>query len=1000
MASESPRETRSAPNARPTPRPIDSAALLRQLAQLREREETQRRPDTTWAPVLHAAATLVAFEPPALWSAFGMPADAAATDWLHAHAEPVHGSGDAPAPPADSPPDSTSEGLWRLTVSERRSALRSATSREQLRAARRRAGEPTGASGAEQRMADALLFGTLGELADLSVGELAAALVARGWYEGALPGLPDEAALRARLALAQLLEPLRRLVGRHFVGRTYELARLADYVGVLGPQKVAGLEFIGVVRRGLRRARRSLIDNPPLYVSGPGGVGKSSLVARFILDHMDAPQQPGALPFVLLDFDRAQVEPRLPLSLLVAALQQLRVQFPSHAEAMQRMAQRLVQLMRSSDAAELSKDDSSQAVLVRDFAEQIDTMVGDEETPLLWVLDTFEEPQRLGESTVGPLWELMNTLQQSLPRLRLVVCGRVVPPGFKWDVVALEDFDEPSAKAYLQRRIAEAKANYPSDDESLGQLIKVVGRTPLALRLAARLLASEDKEILNLRMRRERIQAVLFHRVLDHIRIDRDTPLAGQRLDGAEQRRLEDELRRLVYPGLAVRRITPGVIEQVLADPCEVPLRDPGHAARLFAALAQQVDIVEPDNTDDGERSLLHRTDVRRMMLRDLEQKAGEALIRRIDRRAVRYHAGITTLAHCAEEIYHRLRLGQGEATIRDRWEEGLDRYLRPALDEISAPATRVMLAELLGVTLDAQALEGAEHDAWERQAARRSADYLRASNPERALSVLHERSERVPASPLLRLEVQALLQIGEFDAAATRAEQALHEAAEAGEQAAAADAALLLAQAEEALGGLERAATRAQEAGDWADALGEIYLVLRARISALRLARKRGAPEDVLAARAQAIGALLDSETLRGLRSRSALLRELLAELGGSHARLLRTGLEVLGVDLSSAADAEALAGTLTRWSDDLASVPLFLSVVSSFGLDFNPQFSMAKPWADWLWRASPKDIGSLLLRLLKEVPPAQTTKEALADLFRRDVDRRLTRRGRERAV
>lgn len=987
--------SKNAPPAAP-PRAINSLALLRQLTQLRDDEEARRKVDPLWAPVLHAAATLVAFVPQALWAAFQVHDDAAAHDWLHRHAEPVH---TAAGTVDDMPP--AIEGYWRLTIGERRRALQAAPDITTLREARSRAGTAAAdASSSEQRMADALLMGTLTDLSTLSIGELAAALEVHGWYVGIVPDLPTEALLRGRLALAQLLEPLRRLVGRHFVGRGQELSRLTDYVGVLGPARIAGLEILGSAQRVLRRVRRSLIDNPPLYVCGPGGVGKSSLVARFILDHMDAPQAHGALPFVLLDFDRAQVESRMPLSLLVAALQQLRVQFPSHDEPMQRMAQRLVQRMRATDTVELSKDDSSQYVLVQDFAQQIDSLLGDSDAPLLWVLDTFEEPQRLGESTVGPLWELMNTLQQSLPRLRLVVCGRVVPSGFAWDVVPLDDFDEPAAKAYLARRILEAHADHPTDAPSLAKLVKVVGRTPLALRLAARLLASGDSGLLHLRLRQERIQAVLFHRVLDHIRIDREAPLAGQRIDNEERQRLEDELRRLVYPGLAVRRITQGVIEQVLADPCDVTLRDASHAARLFAALAQQVDIVEPGDVDEGEPSLLHRTDVRRMMLRDLEQKAGEERIRRIDRRAVRYHAGIATLAHCAEEIYHRLRLGQSEATIRGRWEDGLDRWLLPALEEISAPATRVMLAELLGVTLDAAALEGAEHDAWERQAARRSADYLRASNPHRALTVLGERRERVPSSPLLRLEVQALQQIGDFGGAASKAQQALAEAAESGDRAAAADAALLLAQAEEALGEMASATERVQEARDWADQLGDVYLVLRARTVSMRLARKQGASDADLAASAQAIGALLDGESLRGLRSRPALLRELLAEAGAHQPRLVRTGLDVLGVELSSSEDSWTLAGTLADWPADAAADATMRALAQSSGLIITNFDNPRASWTDWLWRASPKDIGSLLLSLLKDVPTRQPVGAAIADLFRRDVDRRLTRATLERAL
>jgi hypothetical protein len=72
------------------------------------------------------------------------------------------------------------------------------------------------------------------------------------------------------------------------------------------------------------------------------------------------------------------------------------------------------------------------------------------------------------------------------------------------------------------------------------------------------------------------------------------------------------------------------------------------------------------------------------MMLSDLEHRAGERLIRRIDRLAVMYHAGAGSLPNRAEEIYHRLRLQPSVATIRRRWLPGIEPFLTSALDEIS----------------------------------------------------------------------------------------------------------------------------------------------------------------------------------------------------------------------------------------------------------------------------------------------------------------------------
>ena len=90
---------------------------------------------------------------------------------------------------------------------------------------------------------------------DLSRDEVAALITVLDWVEDILDGLPEKTAVRSALAKADLLAPMRRLAGRGFVGRQPELGQLDDYVFAGSP--------------------------PPatLFVFGPGGVGKSTLLA-------------------------------------------------------------------------------------------------------------------------------------------------------------------------------------------------------------------------------------------------------------------------------------------------------------------------------------------------------------------------------------------------------------------------------------------------------------------------------------------------------------------------------------------------------------------------------------------------------------------------------------------------------------------------------------------------------------------------------------------------
>lgn len=950
---------------------ISLASLQQHLAALELENMRLREGDRDLLDPLACAATLATFDPRTLLAAFGMEPDVANLDRLQSHAEQVGAA------------------TWSLTQAARRRSLTAMREPTRLRELRLRL--HIAAPATLQRMADLLLKGAPLPPA-LTIGELAALVEAHGWYNRLLPWLPPAEVLQSRLARAELLEPMQRLIGDQFVGRKHELNRLADYVGILKSEGM--LQSMGVsARRFVRRARRSLLSDPPLFVLGPGGVGKSSLMARFILDHVD-PAGDAPLPFVLVDFDRAQVEPTLPLSLLLAAIQQLRVQFPDHTDAMVRISESLTQRMRARDAMEVTKSFSLQESVVVDFAVQVDTMLGglDESTPLLWVLDTFEEPQRMGESTVGPLWELMDTLQRHLPRLRLVVCGRVAPPGFRWDTVPLDEFDQPSALVYLRQRLAQIGAAERADESTLIRVIAMVGRSPLVLRLAARLIAEADPQLLMRKIRGERILAFLFHRVLEHIRVHEQLD-AGERVDTDERAKLQDELARLVFPGLVVRRITAGVIHHVLAKPCGVEMRDAGHAERLFKALRQQVDIVDTGGDDNDEPSLLHRSDLRRMMLRDLDARAGARTVERIARRAVRHHQSFGTPSHRAEEIYHRLRLGQTAATIRARWQPEVQPYLLGALDDMDRPTMRNLLADLLGVTLDAEALKDAAQDDWERQTERRAAEYLRAGSPTRALQSLQERQQRLVASPLLGLEAQAWHLLGNFQRAGALARRAFDECIEAGDMTAASEAALQLALADEAEGLLEAAHGHATEALELASQLGDPILLLRVQVTQLRLGRRLRRSDDELVQLVRQLNALLDPDTVRGLRRRPALLRELLAELGEGNQRLLRIGIDVLGVDLPSIDAADALGLTLELWS---AQDPM-LAAEAAQGARVVANRGATPPthreWSQWLWESGSDTISQLLLTLMRSIPPDNRVLAGLADLYQREVTRRIER-------
>ena len=357
-------------------------------------------------------------------------------------------------------------GRWRLRSSIRRQTLRRLGSREAMR----RALEPYRGLSDEplQRAIERLLDGRAGDLGGLSREELAGLAMAREWFEGLIEA-PGEDEIRSALPVAELLAPLRQLAGEGFVGRQRELARLADYVGVLEPRDLGS-----VARRAISQAVYSFQDRPPLMVHGPGGVGKSTLLARFILEHLEAGAT-GRLPFVYLDIDRPAVNLEQPLTILVEAMRQLSVQFPESGGALRRLVEEGEYATRRFDQTETTKFSLDRGYYVDGFAAWASAELPGR--PILFVLDTFEEAQFLGDGVVSEIWSLLEALQRGLPRLRIVVSGRARPEDLPLELLELADLDEPErpgaaprpARAGAGRRHGRGDPRHRRSQPAVGQ---------------------------------------------------------------------------------------------------------------------------------------------------------------------------------------------------------------------------------------------------------------------------------------------------------------------------------------------------------------------------------------------------------------------------------------------------------------------------------------------------------------------------------------------------
>ena len=334
--------------------------------------------------------------------------------------------------------------LWSLKREVRDAALRRLSGPEQALRSLEANGDPEARP--VERMVRAYLRGAAPALEDQDMEQLSHSLQALRWLTqmGGLEGLPAVEDAMQAYARKQLFGPLESLVGGRFHGRRAELSELRLHVGVLD---------LTTVSTRVRDARRRMspfntVTEPPLMVHGPPGIGKSTLLAKVVLDHARAGDR--RIPFVYIDFERPTLSVLEPATLLAEAARQLAVQYPEAAAAFGEIADAASQeAPRQRDAAEaiaeLDEAPAARVTVSRELAQAAraearasddglikqlvavvrdDVFGGSEEPPLLMVLDSFEQAQYRSSPHLRRLWDLFDAFQRWYPRLRVVVSGR------------------------------------------------------------------------------------------------------------------------------------------------------------------------------------------------------------------------------------------------------------------------------------------------------------------------------------------------------------------------------------------------------------------------------------------------------------------------------------------------------------------------------------------------------------------------------------------------
>jgi tetratricopeptide (TPR) repeat protein len=540
------------------------------------------------------------------------------------------------------------------------------------------------------------------------------------------------------------------MVDDTFVGRENELQALRNYVGVVTPSIWERLRaFVG---------RES---QPPLVIWGPGGIGKTALVGKFLLEHVNAPKA-GWFPFAYITFDSETLNIREPFTVLVAVTGQLEYQIsegPSGTAARAAISQfrkqmgqyrgRRVELQRRAGrtqnrGAVLSSAErnlyAAFGSMLREIAQTAGAEQGASRVPVLLVFDSFEEVYyRTSEELLG-FWRMLEAAQKGFPLLRIVIVGRAQPRASwignsKIIEQPLDNLSPPDAQRLL--------LSLGVKDAAIAQTIaKQVGGSPLTLRLAARVAQTEDASdgITGLETRRywlfsvaqNVVQGQLYRRILDHIH--------------------DPDVRALAHPGMVLRRITAGVIQQVLAPVCGLGEITRDRAEELFELLRREHALV----SIESDSSLKYREEVRRPVLVLLMNDRPDR-VRSLQEVAVRYYENRSELVDRAEEIYNRLMLKQSEWLISERWMPGVEGFLASTVSELPVEQ-QIWLASRMSIELSAETYQLADQAHWERLIGRKALEAFRYSGPKNTIDMLRQRTERSADSPLFAIEARAWL--------------------------------------------------------------------------------------------------------------------------------------------------------------------------------------------------------------------------------------------------
>ena len=619
--------------------------------------------------------------------------------------------------------------MWQLRPEVRRQVLLDASQSNTLRPVIDKPAEGDDPEGAMLRR---VINGDLPKLEAATAPELDQLMVVSAWLAGTdLATVPSTADIRRQLAKRELLEPFRVLVGRseqdgadgskdRIVGRGKQIEALRAYVGIVPPEELK--QYVNRTFNSLwQKVTFSDAANQPLIITGIGGMGKSSLIGKFILDHALFPGVD--LPFAYLDFDRAALAPRQPLQVLIDIALQFSTWFPALEVPLAKFRTDLraaIDRLASDQSYQLIEDETRSQL--NEYCFQLKSIVESinrGRAPVLLVFDTFEVVQYDRQAVRG-ISDLIANLRAPAPptgddagkgwsNLRIVVAGRAGAREIKakHSIIKLGPLSLVATVELIGRR--NERESIGLTNPQIGALAEPLRGSPLDVTIVMNWLKSRNQE------ERASLVGEIIREVksstIDSAEVQESTDgddgesgndlLVSRRITGILTNRMVNhindlQVRKLAVPGLVVRAVTIDVIRYVMA-PASGLVGNGGElsldeAKELLRRLGNERWLV----TGRGE-CLRHRSDVRLAMLdlmrRDDRQRFDNANMLAMKFFRERAHNSTDMRA---ETIYHLLLIGDERIEEAESyWKPEVGTLLAGAVDDLTGAAQVYLKARL-----------------------------------------------------------------------------------------------------------------------------------------------------------------------------------------------------------------------------------------------------------------------------------------------------------------